>query len=147
MPAIETKSAVLPAMVLAIIITAASGATGNGFAVTVSRPAPQDKEHITARDLKQKLDKGHKVIILDARSQFGPEIIKGAVHVPTADVEEWAKKASKKAFIVTYCTCAHDEASDAEMKKLRELGFTSTFSLTGGLEAARSAGIPIVPVQ
>ena len=147
MPAIKTRSTVLFAMLLAIIVTAALTAADKGMALTVGRPGPQDKDHITAQDLKQKLDKGDKVIILDARSQFGPEIIKGAVHVPTSEVEEWAKKASKKAFIVTYCTCAHDESADAEMKKLRELGFAKAFSLRGGLEAARTAGIPIVPVQ
>jgi rhodanese-related sulfurtransferase len=146
MPAIKTRSTVLFAMLLAIIVTAALTAADKGFASTIGT-GPQDKDHITAQDLKQKLDKGDKVIILDARSNFGPEIIKGALHVPTSEVEEWAKKASKKAFIVTYCTCAHDESADAEMNKLRELGFAKAFSLRGGLEAARTAGIPIVPVQ
>ena len=105
------------------------------------------KFQMTAKDLKARLDKGEKIVILDARSHLGAEVIKGAVHVPVSQVEEWAKTADKKAVIVTYCTCPHDEAADSEMKRLRELGFQSAFSLAGGLDAARAAGVEIVAAK
>jgi rhodanese-related sulfurtransferase len=59
-------------------------------------------------------------------------------------LEEWARGADKKAVIVTYCTCPHDEAAEAEMNKLREMGFENAFTLSGGLDAARKAGLDIV---
>jgi rhodanese-related sulfurtransferase len=45
---------------------------------------------------------------------------------------------------VTYCTCPHDEAADAEVKKLRQMGFGDAYALSGGLDAARAAGFEIV---
>ena len=102
------------------------------------------KQQITAKDLKARLDHGEKVIIIDARHDLGGQILKGAIHVPSDKLEEWSKTADKNAVIVTYCTCPHDEAADAEMEKLLQMGFKNAYSLTGGMDAARSAGIEVV---
>ena len=102
------------------------------------------KQQMTAKDLKARLDKGEKVIIIDARHNLGGQILKDAIHVPGDRLEEWAKTADKDAVIVTYCTCPHDEAADAEMEKLLQMGFKNAYSLTGGMDAARSAGIEVV---
>ena len=105
--------------------------------------APSD-DHISAADLKQRLDTGDKVILIDARHDVGNQILKGAIHVPSDKLEDWAKTADKTATIVTYCTCPHDEAADAEMQKLREMGFKNAYSLSGGMEAAKMVGIEVV---
>jgi rhodanese-related sulfurtransferase len=102
------------------------------------------KQQMTAKELKARLDKGEKIIIIDARHDLGGQILKGAIHVPSDKLEEWTKTADKNAVIVTYCTCPHDEAADAEMEKLLEMGFKNAYSLTGGMDAARSAGIEVV---
>jgi rhodanese-related sulfurtransferase len=99
---------------------------------------------MTAKDLKQRLDKGEKIVILDAREGLNGQIIKGAIHLPEDKLEEWAKTADKTTVIVTYCTCPHDEAAESEVHKLRQMGFPKTYSLKGGLDAARAAGIEIV---
>ncbi|HEV8483688.1 MAG TPA: rhodanese-like domain-containing protein [Blastocatellia bacterium] len=99
---------------------------------------------MSAKDLKQRLDKGEKIVILDAREGLNGQIIKGAIHLPEDKLEEWAKTADKATVIVTYCTCPHDEAAESEVHKLRQMGFPKTFSLKGGLDAARAAGIEIV---
>lgn len=111
---------------------------------TESKASAETQKHITASDLKQRLDRGEKVIILDARHDLAGQIIKGAVQVTSDKLESWAKDVDKSAVIVTYCTCPHDEAADAEMTKLRDMGFASSYSLAGGLDAARKAGIEIV---
>lgn len=103
-----------------------------------------DKPQITATDLKQRLDKGEKITIIDARHDLGAQIVKGVIHVPMDKLEDWAKDMDKNATIVTYCTCPHDEAADAEVEKLRQLGFKNSYALTGGLEAARIAGLEVV---
>ena len=99
---------------------------------------------MTAKDLKQRLDKGEKIVILDARAGLNGQIIKDAIHLPEDKIEEWAKTVDKTTVIVTYCTCPHDEAAESEVHKLRQMGFPKTYSLKGGLDAARAAGIEIV---
>jgi len=103
-----------------------------------------DKPQITATVLKERLDKGEKITIIDARHELGGQIVKGAIHVPMDKLEDWTKDVDKNAMIVTYCTCPHDEAADAEVEKLRQMGFKNSFALSGGLEAARIAGFEVV---
>jgi len=116
------------------------------FAVSLNSFADSGatKHDLSAADLKARIDKNQSVIIMDARTDLAGQIIKGAIHVPISKVEEWAKGADRNATIVTYCTCPHDEAAEAEMKKLREMGFENAFTLSGGLDAARKAGLEIV---
>jgi rhodanese-related sulfurtransferase len=99
---------------------------------------------LSAGDLKARLDKNQSITIIDARTELNGQIIKGAIHVPISKLEEWAKSADKRGVVVTYCTCPHDEAAEAEMNKLREWGFENAFTLSGGLDAARNAGLEIV---
>lgn len=123
-------------MVAAIVITLSCAA--------LAAARGSDKPQITATQLKERLDKGEKITIIDARHDVGGQIVKGAIHVPMDKLEEWAKSVDKDAMIVTYCTCPHDEAADAEVEKLRQMGFKNSFALSGGLEAARIAGFEVV---
>ncbi|HSB08836.1 MAG TPA: rhodanese-like domain-containing protein [Blastocatellia bacterium] len=109
-----------------------------------SKESGNAEDHISAKDLKARLDKGEKVVIIDARHDLAGQILKGAVHLPSDKLEDWAKGVDKNTVIVTYCTCPHDEAADSEMHKLREMGFKNAYSLSGGLDAARAAGIEVV---
>jgi rhodanese-related sulfurtransferase len=108
-----------------------------------SKASSETKPQITAKELKERLDKGEKIIIIDARHDLGGQIVKGAIHIPMDKLEEWAKDADKDALTVTYCTCPHDEAADAEVQKLQKMGFKKAYALSGGLDAARSAGLEI----
>lgn len=117
---------------------------GSDKAADSKDSADAAKPKITAKDLKQRLDKGEKITILDARSNLGGQILKGALHVPMDKLEEWAKDVAKNAVIVTYCTCPNDESADSEVQKLREMGFKNAYALSGGLDAARSAGLEVV---
>ena len=117
---------------------------GSAKAADSKDSADAAKQQMTAKDLKARLDKGENVIIIDARHDLGGQILKGAVHVPSDKLDDWAKDADKNAVIVTYCTCPHDEAADAEMLKLLQMGFKNAYSLTGGMDAARAAGIEVV---
>jgi len=116
--------------------------------VQARNPADEGAKHgIAAKDLKARLDGNQKTIIIDARDTLNGQMIKGALHVPSSKLEDWAKAADKTAFIVTYCTCPHDEAAEEAAKALRNMGFANAFSLKGGLSAAQAAGIAVVPVS
>jgi len=138
---LQKRRSVPVTIAFAIFVLVAVFAISSSYAAT--NALVDSGKRMSARELKAKLDKGEKVIILDARTEVGEAMIKGAVHVPVDNVEEWAKTADKNALIVTYCTCPHDEAADEATEKLRDMGFAKTFSLTGGLKAAREAGIPM----
>jgi rhodanese-related sulfurtransferase len=110
----------------------------------VADSSDEAKHEITAQELKQRLDKGERVVILDARHDLNGQIIKSALHVPADKLEEWAKNVDKKTVIVSYCTCPHDEAAEAEVKSLQSWGYENAYSLKGGMNAARAAGLEIV---
>jgi rhodanese-related sulfurtransferase len=111
---------------------------------TIADSGDEAKHEITAQELKQRLDKGERIVILDARHDLNGQIIKSALHVPADKLEEWAKNVDKKTVIVTYCTCPHDEAAEAEVKSLLGWGYENAYSLKGGMNAARAAGLEIV---
>jgi rhodanese-related sulfurtransferase len=102
------------------------------------------KHEMAAPDLKARLDKGEKIVVIDARTSLNGQILKGAIHVPVASIGEWAKDKSKDTVVVTYCTCPHDEAAKSEVEHLRAMGFTEAYTLAGGLSAAQTAGIEVV---
>lgn len=136
---LRNKALSLAAMMLLII--------GSAYAQSAKsdKMADDSKKHqMSAQELKRRLDKGEKVIVIDARHNLNGEIIKSAVHVPTDELAEWAKNIDKTAVIVTYCTCPHDEAAEKEVKDLLAMGFTNPYSLMGGLDAARNAGIEVI---
>ena len=103
------------------------------------------KHEMPAGVLKTKLDRGEPVIVIDARGSVGKEMLKCAIHVPSGKIGDWAKDKDTSMVVVTYCTCAHDEAAASAVKKLRKLGFTNAFVLAGGMAAAKRAGIPSAP--
>jgi rhodanese-related sulfurtransferase len=145
------RSALLAAMVTITLSCAVfakedkhTSAYNSAKAADLIASTVSDKPQITATVLKQRLDKGEKITIIDARHDVGGQIVKGAIHVPMDKLEDWAKDVDKDATIVTYCTCPHDEAADAEVEKLRQMGFKNSFALSGGLEAARIAGFEVV---
>jgi len=70
-----------------------------------SQPAAssEDVARITVDELKTKLDKNEKVVIVDVRKHIGT-IIKGAVHIPLEDIEKRLNELPKNKLIVTVCT-------------------------------------------
>jgi rhodanese-related sulfurtransferase len=136
---------------LAVILLAMTGALAGPWtnASGISHAAREnggEKHELSASELKARLDNNESIIILDARKELSGEMIKGAIHVPLEQVQEWAKSADKSSLIVAYCGCPHDETSQAAVHTLRQLGFENAFSLIGGLGAARKAGLGIVTI-
>jgi rhodanese-related sulfurtransferase len=147
----QLRNALLAAILATVLAGAASAQTDkhtheHGSAGVADSKASTEsvKPQIAAKDLKERFDKGEKITIIDARHDLGGQIIKGAMHLPSDQLEAWARNVDKNSVIITYCTCPHDEAADAEVKKLREMGFNNSFALAGGLDAARAAGFEIV---
>jgi len=148
----QFRNALLAAILATALAVVASAQTDKhshphgSAAVADSKPSTESvKPQIAAKDLKERIDKGEKITIIDARHDLDGQIIKGAIHLPSDQLEAWARTVDKNSVIVTYCTCPHDEAAEGEVKALREMGFNNAFALAGGLDAARAAGFEIVP--
>ena len=65
---------------------------------------PAEARRMSVEDLRKHVDKGEKVVILDVRGATGGTMAKGAVHVPSNEIETWAKDIAKDTLIVAYCT-------------------------------------------
>ena len=65
---------------------------------------PAVARRITPEEVQQRQKAGEKAIIVDTRAGVGGEIVKGAIIVPGAGIEDWGKNVAKTALIVTYCT-------------------------------------------
>jgi hypothetical protein len=59
---------------------------------------------ITPAEVQRRRDAGEKMIVLDARGSVADGMIRGAVHVPSDQLDAWAKGVRKDALIVAYCT-------------------------------------------
>jgi rhodanese-related sulfurtransferase len=118
-----------------------SDARSNGLAQPAA--AAQANPAVTAGTVKRRLARKQRVVFLDTRDTIDGETVRGAVHVPVDVVEAWARQARKSDYVVAFCTCEDDGLALIAVDKLRKLGFTNAWALTGGLDAARAAGIPM----
>ncbi len=84
--------------------------------------------------VKQELDRGAKMAILDARapSDYANNHISGAVSVPFYDPDPYMKDLPKDAWLVCYCGCPHAE-SGTLARKLVAKGFTKVAVIDEGL--------------
>ena len=108
-------------------------ATVAATAAAASQPSPAEPPLITIDDVRERMARGEAIVFVDARGAVSGPVIKGAVHVPPAEVEKWAKDAKKDALIVAYCACATEGGSKAFVSHVRSLGFTNAFALRGGI--------------
>jgi rhodanese-related sulfurtransferase len=112
---------------------------------TVGADAPFDPavaRRITAREAGDLLASGKQVVFVDTRTAVDGPIIRGAVQVAESDVERWARGVPKSAYVVVYCTCAHESTAEREVLALQRLGFQNAYALLDGLMAWESAGLP-----
>jgi len=102
---------------------------------------------ITPEELKQRLDDGQDVIIVDLRHEIEfdaePETISGAVRMDPADLEEAIEVIPRDREIILFCSCPN-EATAAQMAlRLRSQGITRIRPLAEGLEGWRRRGFPM----
>ncbi len=102
---------------------------------------------ITPEELKQKLDAGDKVAILDLRHplDFLPEpyTIPGAIRLPTEELARRQNEIPRDRDVVLYCTCPNEASSARTAQRLRHYGITRVRPLAGGFHAWREREFPL----
>ncbi|MCX8193685.1 MAG: rhodanese-like domain-containing protein [Nitrososphaeria archaeon] len=98
------------------------------------------------KDLKEKIDMGEKIFILDVRekAEWETGYIPGAVHIRLTELTDNLDKLppEKDALIVVYCKVGL--RGMIALSVLRILGYTNVFNLRGGSDAWVAAGYPLV---
>ena len=100
---------------------------------------------ITVQELKQKLDRGEKVVLIDVREPWEYNIakIEGAQLIPLGTLATEYKKLDPGAEIVMHCHMGM-RSMDATQFLLQQ-GFKNVKNLTGGINAWSQQIDPAVP--
>jgi membrane protein DedA with SNARE-associated domain/rhodanese-related sulfurtransferase len=102
---------------------------------------------ITPEELKEKLDAGEDVLVVDLRHSLdfeaNPETIPGALHIDAADLEEAYEVIPRDREIVLFCACPNEVTAARLALLLRSKGITRIRPLSEGYEGWRSRGFPL----
>jgi membrane protein DedA with SNARE-associated domain/rhodanese-related sulfurtransferase len=102
---------------------------------------------ITPEELKEKIDSGEDVIIVDLRHALDfeaqPETIPGALHMDAAELEEAHEIIPRDREIVLFCACPNEVTAARLALLLRSKGITRIRPLAEGYEGWRSRGFPM----
>lgn len=95
---------------------------------------------ITPADLRQMMEAGKELVILDLRSSIEAAAeagIEGAVHLTLDDVKQERYKIPRDREIVVYCSCPNEVTAARVALLLRRHGFSNVRPLLGGIDAWR----------
>lgn len=100
---------------------------------------------LTVDDVKAKLDRGEKFLLVDVReeSEFAKDHLPGAVHLGKGiierDIEERVPDTS--APLILYCGGGYRSALAAD--NLQKMGYANVISMDGGIRGWREKGFPL----
>jgi len=104
-----------------------------------------DDDEIDVADLRERIDDGAEVLLLDVRNHAEADetgMLAHAVLVPLPELDARAGELDRDAVWVAYCKSGR--RSKAAVGLLREQGFRSVVGLRGGIEAWLGHGGPVV---
>jgi rhodanese-related sulfurtransferase len=93
-------------------------------------PIHKEIPRITIEELKQKMDGGGDIVVLDAQPKaiYDKMHIKGSIPLPwTAKLTQWdVRQIPRDKMIIIYCDCGPGEADSSDLAaQLREMGFNN----------------------
>ncbi|HEV2522195.1 MAG TPA: DedA family protein/thiosulfate sulfurtransferase GlpE [Candidatus Acidoferrales bacterium] len=102
---------------------------------------------ITPEELKEKMDAGEDVIVVDLRHSLdfdaNPETIPGALHIDAGELEEASEVIPRDREIILFCACPNEATAAKAALMLRSKGITRIRPLAEGYEGWRSRGFPL----
>lgn len=107
--------------------------------------AKQRIRETTVDDVKAKLDRGEKFLLIDVReeSEWAKDHLPGAVHLGKGVIERdvEARVPDPATPIVVYCGGGYRSALAAD--NLQKMGYTNVLSMDGGIRDWRNQGLPL----
>jgi rhodanese-related sulfurtransferase len=100
---------------------------------------------IRPEELRQKIESGHKFVLLDVRraDEVATAALPNSVHIPIEEIEERASELNADDETVVYCH--HGVRSLSVTVYLRNRGFRDVSSLAGGIDLWSRRVDPSVP--
>jgi adenylyltransferase/sulfurtransferase len=100
---------------------------------------------ITPKDLKARLDKGDKLVLVDVREpwEYALAKLEGSTLIPLATLPQALNKLDRQCEIIAYCH--HGMRSGDATDFLLQQGFTNVKNLIGGIDAWSVQIDPSVP--
>lgn len=100
---------------------------------------------ITVRELKDRIDRGDKIVILDVREpwEYSMAKIEGSILVPLGSLPQSLDKLDRNSEIVAHCH--HGMRSADAVAFLSQQGFKNVKNLVGGIDAWSVQIDPSVP--
>jgi hydroxyacylglutathione hydrolase len=97
---------------------------------------------ISARELRERFERGRALTLVDVRSEreWNAGHVAGAIHVPIDDVIARSYELDKHTAIATICEGGYRSMLAASM--LMRAGFADVLNVTGGMTAYRNTASP-----
>lgn len=113
--------------------------------LAIAHDAKKNVKETTVIDVKSRLDKGEKLLLIDVReeSEFATDHISGAIHLSKGVIERDIELAvpDLATEIILYCGGGFRSALSAE--NLIRMGYSNVISMDGGIRVWRENGFPL----
>jgi len=113
--------------------------------LAIAHDAKKNVKETTVIDVKSRLDKGEKLLLIDVReeSEFATDHIPGAIHLSKGVIERDIELAvpDLSTEIILYCGGGFRSALSAE--NLARMGYSNVISMDGGIRVWRENGFPL----
>jgi membrane protein DedA with SNARE-associated domain/rhodanese-related sulfurtransferase len=102
-------------------------------------------ERITPQELKERIDSGEQMLIVDLRAEHErvDGVIPGAVVMAYEEVDALVQTVGGRE-VIFYCSCPNEAASVRAALRLRRHGAVRTHPLLGGFDSWKNLGYPVI---
>ena len=101
-------------------------------------------QHISTKELKEKLDSGGEFVLVNALDEksFEKRHIPGSINVPNSEVRKKAPKKleDKDKETIVYCASRSCDASTKAAEKLEDMGYTNVVEFDAGIAGWEEEG-------
>jgi membrane protein DedA with SNARE-associated domain/rhodanese-related sulfurtransferase len=102
---------------------------------------------ITADELKDLMDNGHEVLVVDLRGALDHEVdpytIPGALRMTAEELEQRHHEIPRHRDVILFCACPNEATAANMALMLRRKGITKVRPLAGGIDAWREREFPL----